>query len=176
MRDPFVKKQEIEPFAEKLEELLTDVSVSAKNSVCIVLQKLPCKSQRLSQLFLPLNITAEQRTLFTKMNEAEESFYSGKTAPDSIKDFFAWNADDVKATLEKAGTTVTLEEADFDEKRVLTDDDIDRWFSTNSSYGKTISESMGESDFKKAVDAVRILSRNRTFQWKQTHVIVSVSK
>ncbi|MBO4509127.1 MAG: AAA family ATPase [Spirochaetaceae bacterium] len=176
MRDPFVKKQEIEPFAEKLAELLTDASVSAKNSVCIVLQKLPCKSQRLSQLFLPLNITAEQRTMLTKMNEAEESFYSGKTAPDSVKGFFAWNADDVKAALEKAGTTVTLEEADFDEKRVLTDDDIDRWFSTSSSYGKTISESMGESDFKKAVDAVRILSRNRTFQWKQTHIIVSVSK
>ncbi|MBO4704403.1 MAG: AAA family ATPase [Spirochaetaceae bacterium] len=176
IRDPFVKKQEIEPFAEKLAELLTDASVSAKNSVCIVLQKLPCKSQRLSQLFLPLNITAEQRTLLTKMNEAEESFYSGKTAPDSVKGFFAWNADDVKAALEKAGTTVTLEEADFDEKRVLTDDDIDRWFSTSSSYGKTISESMGESDFKKAVDAVRILSRNRTFQWKQTHIIVSVSK
>lgn len=176
MRDPFAKKQDIEPFAEKLAGLLTDASVSAKNSVCIILQKLPCKNQRLSQLFLPLNITSEQRTLLTKMNEAEESFYSGKTAPDSVKDFFAWNTDDVKATLEKAGTTVALEEADFAEKRVLTDDAIDRWFSTSSSYGKTISESMGEKDFKKAVDAVRVLSRNRTFQWKQTHIILSVSR
>jgi putative ATPase len=176
MRDPFVKKQEIEPFAEKLAALLADASVSAKNSVCIILQKLPCKSQRLSQLFLPLNITAEQRTLLTKMNEAEDSFYSGKTAPDSVKDFFAWNSDDVKAALENAGVSSTIEEADFAEKRVLTDDDIERWFSTNSSYGKTISESLGEKDFKKAVDAVRILSRNRTFQWKQTHIIISVSK
>ena len=175
MRDPFVKKQEIEPFAEKLAALLGDASVSAKNSVCIVLQKLPCKSQRLSQLFLPLNITAEQRTLLTKMNDAEDGFYSGKTAPDSVKDIFEWNTDDVKAALEKAGLSVTIEEADFAEKRKLSDDDIERWFSTNSSYGKTISESMGEADFKKAADVVRILSRNRTFQWKQTMLILSIS-
>jgi putative ATPase len=176
MRDPFVKKHEIEPFAEKLAALLSDVSVTAKDGCCIILQKLPCKSQRLSQLFLPLNITAEQRTLFTKMNDAEDGFYSGKTSPDSVKDFFAWNTDDVKAALEKAGLSVTIEEADFAEKRVLTDNDIDRWFSTESSYGKTISENMGEADFKKASDVVRILSRNRTFQWKQTTLIISISQ
>ena len=176
MRDPFVKKHEIEPFAEKLAALLSDVSVTAKDGCCIILQKLPCKSQRLSQLFLPLNITAEQRTLFTKMNEAEDGFYSGKASPDSVKDIFAWNTDDVKAALEKAGLSVTIEEADFAEKRVLTDDDIERWFSVTSSYGKTISESMGDADFKKAADAVRVLSRNRTFQWKQTTLIISISQ
>ena len=175
MRDPFVKKQEIEPFAEKIAELLPNLSVSAKDSFCIVLQKLPCKSQRLSQLFMPLNITAEQRTLLLKMNEAEDGFYSGKTAPDSVKDIFSWVTDDLKNALEKANIYSSIEETDFSEKRTLTDDDIDRWFNTNSSYGKTIRESMGDDDFKKAVETIRILSKNRTFQWKQTTLILSLS-
>ncbi|MCR4714933.1 MAG: AAA family ATPase [Treponemataceae bacterium] len=174
MRDAFVKKQEIEPFAEKLSVLLADASISAKDCFCILLQKLPCKSQRLSQLFMPLNITAEQRTLFLKMNEAEDVFYSGKTAPDSVKDIFSWGTDDVKAALEKAGLCFTIEEADLTEKRSLSDDDIDRWFNTSSSYGKTIRESMADDDFKKAVETMRILSKNRTFQWRQTTLILQI--
>ncbi len=175
MRDPLVKKKDIAPFAQKTATLLCDAAVSAKDCTCIMIQKLPCKSQRLSQLFLPLNITSEQRILLTKMSEAEDAFYTGKTAPDSVKDIFEWNTEDVKNALEKAGTSCTVEEADFAEKRTLSDDDIDRWFSEDSSYGKTIKGAMEEAEFKKVVDTVRILSRGRTFSWKQTHLIISIS-
>lgn len=175
IRDPFIKKEEIEEFSKKAAALLKDPRVTTKDAACIILQKLPYKNQRLSQLFLPLNITAEERLVLTKMNQAEDDFFTGKTCPDTVKNIFDWTAEDVKASLEKAGTSCSLEEGDFAEKRVLTEDDIDKWFREDSSYGKTIREAMGQECFQQALNIVRRLSRGRTFFWKQTHLIISIS-
>ena len=109
------------------------------------------------------------------MNDAEDSFYSGEAAPDQVKEIFEWDAEYVRTAFENAGTGCTVEEADFMERRTLSDEDINRWFSTNSNYGKTICTLMGENDFNEAVSIIRMLSKNRSFQWKQTHVIFDIS-
>lgn len=89
--------------------------------------QLPQHGLRLSALLPP----EEASERFT---DAEALFFSDKT-----NERFSWNEETVAALAEKAGYAVTThEKIEYQEKRLITQAELSRWFSEESEYGKAI--------------------------------------
>jgi len=93
----------------------------------LVAFQLPQNGLRLSAL-LPPDAASE------RFAAAEAAFFSGNT-----NERFAWTEKTVAAVAEKAGYAVqTVEKIDYQEKRLITQAELNRWFSQDSEYGKAI--------------------------------------
>lgn len=150
----------------------------------LAVQKIPSKSQRLAELLLrDENISSREKELLNEMLDAENAFFSGKAAPESAKPLFTWNLETIRSAVEKAlsdtGHAVTeITERIFFEKRILTENDIAKWFAPESAYARSLTESLGEDTMKKLAtlfsEAVSTQNGGRMFPWKQTMALIKI--
>lgn len=155
-----------------------------KDAELLTVQKLPCHSQRLSELLLNDSADDTQKTdLLKAMLAAENMFYSGAAAPESVKSLFSWDAATIRKAVDKAlsdtgHAVIELTERVFHEKRVLTESDISRWFAPESAYARSLTKTLGEDSMKKLeslfLEAVSGQAEGRMFQWKQTMVLLKI--
>ena len=133
----------------------------------ILSQRIPCHGQRIfalisSQILNKEKTSPEWDAALRKMEKAEDSFFGDKTNP-----LFAWTADDVKLLFEKAGFSVEAQRTDLVEKRRITEVEIGRWFDAeNSSYGKHVTEALGNEIFSSIKQLLLDASRKQIFTWK----------
>ena len=173
-RNPVTEKKQLEQFAGRIKQLFESGSITNDDTVLLIAQKIPCESQRLSELLLPFYPAAVQdasfdaNTLLKEMHAAEDAFYSGASAPETVKDIFSWNHEDFQKTLEASGFEVTVEKEDFLEERTLSKTEIENWFSAETTYGSVLHSALGEEKISRIKELFLEQARHRTFRWKQT--------
>lgn len=140
-------------------------SYLADNYAVLIVQRIPCKTQYISdlvknQVLGEKNLTPYLDTL-NKMREAEVAFFSNKE-----NDLFNWEAKTIKEIFCKNGFKVEIMEDENTEKRRITYQDVKNWFNTSRSlYGKAIYEAIGD----KAQNIVNLLinaGEKRVYNWK----------
>ncbi|MEE0998459.1 MAG: hypothetical protein UIH41_02190, partial [Treponemataceae bacterium] len=160
----------IKNFAEKVAN--QNAKKLSKDGKIILSQKIPVKTQKLSELLLPHFPLASQnreRELLEKLKQAEEVFYSENNENPEIKKLFDWNGENFTKAFFEKGFQVSYKEEVFTEERVLSEEEIERWFNKETSYGKFIFSALGESNFENCKVLVSEIARYQKFNWK--HVI-----
>ena len=163
-RDVFASKEDMKAFAQAMrdacqgiEHKKRDIAFSedealhkdspvlfAQSARLVISQRIPNAGQHLSNI-LRSQICGEKQpdekllALFDKMETAEKVFFSDPTSP-----LFSWDEKDIAKALEAEGFSVTLTQTVLEEKRTLTKNDIEKWFSASSSYGEKIVQAIGQ--------------------------------
>ena len=60
------------------------------------------------------------------------------------------------------------------EKRKFNDNDIDRWFSTNSRYGAYLTEKLGSEKINAFTTLLKTESKNREWNWNSVYAFVKL--
>lgn len=108
------------------------------DSTIVIAFPLPQTGLKLSQAIknaapLPIDSNSENQ-LITIFEQAEQAFF---TAPANVR--FAWTEDDVYQYAQAAGFSVeSAEKIAYCEKRLITEKELQRWFSLDSEYGRFI--------------------------------------
>ena len=95
------------------------------------------------------------------MEDAEKKFFANTSNP-----LFAWNAEDIKTSLQKEGLEVTLRQQTIEEMRTISQKEIERWFDTeNSEYGSFLLAELGQESVKKIAKLLESISKKTAFTW-----------
>ena len=170
-RDVITKSDDIENFTKKVAKI-KEKGFLGKEGKIILSQKIPVKSQKLSELLLPhfgLASQSRERELLEKLKKAEEMFYSESNENPAIKKLFDWNGESFSKAFFEKGFQVSYKEEVFTEERVLTEEEINRWFNKETSYGKFIYSELSEEVFENCKTLILELAKYQKFNWK--HVI-----
>jgi len=131
---------------------------------------LPQQGLRLSAL-LPPDDAAEQSV--NRFTAAETAFFS-----DSKNKRIAWTERTVAELAEKAGYCVQLlKKIDYQEKRLITQAELNRWFSAESEYGTAIRSAFAadEAELEKIIRQLE-QRRRKPAAYTRTIVYMSVSR
>ena len=170
-RDMITKSEDIGDLCDKITEL-KDCGFLGKEGKIILSQKIPVKTQKLSELLLPhfgLSSQNRERELLNKLKNAENQFYSGKNENPAVKSLFDWDGESFSKAFFDKGFQVSYKEEVFSEERVLSIEEIEKWFNKESSYGKCIFSVLQEEDFESCKKLVLEIAKYQKFNWK--HVI-----
>ena len=139
----------------------------------IISQKIPCKGQRISsliteQIFNNKDIPESLQKTLSLMKEAEDFFFEDKDSQ-----LFNWDSQDIIQRFNAKGILTQSKEIILNEKRRLTPLEIDRWFSTTSSYGKNIIDALGQDNTNKILKILKDSCIKQIFTWRTTAVFIS---
>ena len=96
------------------------------------------------------------------LKAAEQAFFS-----DSENPLFAWDSNTIAEIFEKNGWKVIHAESVLEEKRRISETEISRWFSKeSSSYGKALLEAIGEDSLELLKTSLVQECSKKLFNWK----------
>lgn len=148
----------------------------AENFKIVISQKIPCHGQLLSQIIrkqiLSPSTLESYETSLKKMEEAEKEFFGDKQNP-----LFNWDGDTIAKIFRENGFKVSFEIHKTTEKRRISQMEIQRWFSSQSSaYGRKIIDAVGTADLQKLIFLMETASQQTIFNWQTENVFLTVSK
>jgi putative ATPase len=159
------------PAARILPELITELAVSAGKLLApdgnfMLLASPAALGGRISRLLQEEGGIKAANEAIAALKEAENSFFSVKPYATDGKSIF-WDAETVKNGFARAGFDVEIKVLEQQEERLLTEQDIARWFdSEKSSWGRAVYACTGAEYF----DRLRKLLMGRAEQgpvlWK----------
>lgn len=130
-------------------------------------QRIPRKGQRISKLISQQILTVEKtdpqmENLLSKMEKAENSFFSDKT-----NRLFAWDETDIEKIFSASGFVVQMAGTVLSEKRHLTDSEIEKWFdSEKSAYGEAMTKALEQDGIAKIKNLLIQAAEKQLFDWK----------
>jgi putative ATPase len=131
----------------------------ARGGDVVLLQSPPKLGERISRILGEDNKAAD---CVGALAEAEEAFFR-----DAGSGRWAWDAETLERSFTAAGFRVSLTRLEQSEERLLTERDIAVWFDpARSSWGKFMSERLGEGDFRALADMLREKARQGPVLWK----------
>jgi hypothetical protein len=99
------------------------------------------------------------------MEEAEQAFFSPVEAP--ADGFQTWDGAVLERAFQGSGFTVQLTPVDQTEERLVTGQEVDRWFDRDRSrWGAFLGEKMGEADFSQVRRLLRERIQEGPLVWK----------
>ena len=142
----------------------------------IVSQKIPSSGQHIGQLIKNQILTETTREpyldILEKMEYAESQFFGDKTNP-----FFCWNTQYIAETFRKSGFKVLSATQIINEKRRISQKEIQRWFNTESSaYGRAMVKALGVPDLQKLIDLLENAVQNQIFNWQTETGFFTISE
>ena len=149
----------------------------SKEARIIISQRIPSCGQHISSLILGTINDGEKRKVcageytdefieaikpvLKEMEEAEKKFFANSSNP-----LFAWNAEDIKSSLQKEGLQVTLREQTLEEMRTISQKEIERWFDTeNSEYGSFLLAELSQESVRQVAKLLESISKKTAFAW-----------
>ena len=142
----------------------------------VISQKIPASGQRISslireQILTPTSMAPYQEAI-TKMEEAENSFFNDKE-----NSLFNWNLQTIISAFEKRGFIVNSASKILNEKRRITQQEIQKWFDTSTSaYANHIVEQTGTLELKKLISLLQNAAGNMLFNWQTETAYLTISK
>lgn len=143
----------------------------------VVSQQIPSSAQHLGKLiqetlFASGTVPGETKPLLEKIEAAENEFFSNASNP-----LFAWNENDVSRICTKNGLSCAHKSVLLTERRQISQDDMQRWFSADSSsYGKCMKEKLGEKKFLQFKRLFEEAAEKNTFSWKTRNTVFVISR
>ncbi|MGN0729113.1 AAA family ATPase [Treponema sp.] len=143
-----------------------------KSARIVVSQRIPCAGQHLTKLieetlFAEKIPSGEIKKLLKSSEQAETEFFGSQANP-----LFSWNEETVKSVFERNGFSCLYKTSVITEKRKVSPQETDKWFSAeNSSYGKFMENRLGQDDFKKIKELFLQASEKNIFSWKTKNAL-----
>ncbi len=154
MRDPFRKIVDAMEFS--VEDKCGLKADALSNARIVFSQRIPKNGQRISSFVEKIC----DKKIVEKMKKAEAKIYSKES------ELFSWDGEAIAQALEELGFAVRHEAKIVEEKRRVSEAEIDKWFdSEKSAYGKAIFDELG-NDMEKLKRTMTELSRKQLFTWK----------
>ncbi|MDD7417529.1 MAG: AAA family ATPase [Spirochaetales bacterium] len=175
-KDAVGGKCEFENFSKVIEELKNRFP----KATFVFAQKIPGENQRLSSLLRQARHenTNETLVLLDEIEQGENEFFAQQEDFNwTEKDFLElvrgeqkdkFHASDTQKSAPRATTKV------ISEKRKFNDNDIDRWFSTNSRYGAYLTEKLGSEKINAFTTLLKTESKNREWNWNSVYAFVKL--
>ena len=183
-RDPFASVSDIQQAAQAIRELATgtestdrDIAFSendtlqkdsipllSKDALTVITQRIPRHTQHISRLLIDdAKITGEDElSLIDKLEKAETEFFSN---PENT--LFSWDTKDIADLFGMQGFSVQCKTITLTEKRRISPVDIEKWFNTTqSSYGKHLTQALGEDGVARIKERLLNASEKMLFNWK----------
>ena len=148
----------------------------AKDWKVIISQKIPCHGQRISSL-VKKQILGDERAknlsgILEKMNEAEEEFFEDRENP-----LFSWDGVFIANAFRKKGLSVKAESKILTEKKKISLQEIEKWFSSeDSSYTKKMKEAIGEENLLKIKNLLLASAEKTIFDWNSEFTFLTICK
>ncbi|HAO31160.1 MAG TPA: recombinase RarA, partial [Treponema sp.] len=133
----------------------------APEASVILCQRIPKEGQRLS-----VYLTEADSQLAHEFAEAENSFFKESENP-----LFAFDATSIEQSLSQAGLTVGMTTDTLDEKRQLSAEEIERWFSEQSQYGSHIRSVLGKEKTVRIQQLLTSTTKNKAVTWKTPYAL-----
>ncbi len=162
-------------FSENEELNKNKEAIFAEGASGVFSQRIPKKGSRLKNLIeeqifnfkIPDDFWKEN---LTKMEAAENDFYE-----DSSNSLFTWDEEDFKKTFSNEGFTVLARTEILTEKRRITNQDLEKWFSEESAYGKKMIAALGQENLNKIKAFLCEECPKRLFQWKSLYLFAQIT-
>lgn len=161
-------------YEEESEEIKNE-SALADGFLIVISQKIPSKTQHIADVIknqiLTSNNSSPYLEILEKMEKAETEFYSDKN-----NSLFSWDENTISKSFKNAGFQVEAETSIIEEKRKISSEMINRWFSDElSPYGKKMHETLGDDNLKTLLALLETAANNMIFSWKIEVVNLVVS-
>ena len=142
----------------------------------IISQKIPCHGQHISELVRHQILTEESlkpfRETLDKMEAAEQEFFGDRDNP-----LFNWDGVFVANLFRKRGFTVKVASQVITEKRRITIQEIEKWFSPESSaYGAKLYAATGGEELQKIVNLIIAACDRTLFEWKSEIAFFTIER
>ena len=163
IRDCFAAKDDIIRCVEVLKENTSRFSEDAR---LLLSQRIPCDSQKLSDLILEQIVTkntdSQTIELLKQMQVFDRKFYSSEKTQ-----IYSWNCSFIKQTLSQAGFKFNLKEECLIEKRRITAAEANLWLDPEKSlYGRELASEISEEGVEKIRSLLLNNISDRIFNWK----------
>ncbi len=144
-----------------------------ENALVIISQRIPCHGQKISdiiasQIFVHSATDSQTARLIDRMNVAEKEFFSDKE-----NSLFNWDSQTILESFEKENLDTNIQKTTLEEKRYITEADIEKWFSKASSYGMHMHEALGEDGVKAVKDMLIKEAGKKLFVWRTENIFVT---
>lgn len=145
----------------------------AENAVIIISQRIPCHGQKISdiissQIFGHSITDSDTAKLIDKMNTAEKQFFSDKENA-----LFNWDSQTIQELFQKQSLETNIQKSCLEEKRHITQSDIEKWFSKTSSYGIQMYTALSEDGVQIIKELLLKESRKKLFIWRTENIFVT---
>ena len=142
----------------------------------MISQKIPSGGQHISKLLKNQILTeatcGPYQDILEKMEKAESEFFGDKTNP-----FFCWNTQYIAETFRNFGFKVLSASQIINEKRRISQKEIQRWFNTESSaYGRAMVKALGVPALQRLIDLLENAVQNQIFSWQTETGFFTVSQ
>ena len=129
----------------------------------LIHQIIPSSAQRLSDLDEIKTILTGKDHLLSALQQAESAVYSDIKNP-----LVNWTPEKIAEAAEEAGFTVEHSVNDITELRIISENDINRWFAKEGSYGKNLGDLPDENDFSQLKKLVIQALSGGKITWKMS--------
>ena len=163
--DPFANLGGISSLCESLAQIQQE-EYFAPNWQVVISQKIPSKGQKISnlikeQILVNFNVDEETLKIVEQMQNIEQEFFTDKENP-----LFNWNQETIQKTFEEKKLQVQTITQKFKEKRKITSQEIQTWFSSNSAYGANLQTKLGVENLQKIINLLEKAAPETIFDWQ----------
>lgn len=163
--DPFANLGGINSLCESLAQIQQE-EYFAPNWQVVISQKIPSKGQKISnlikeQILINFNIDEETLKIVEQMQNIEQEFFTDKENP-----LFNWNQETIQKSFENKNLQVQTLTQKFKEKRKITSQEIQTWFSSNSAYGANLQTKLGVENLQKIINLLEKAAPETIFDWQ----------
>ncbi len=132
----------------------------AKDSCIVMSQQVPQDAQRLSSLLI--DSAKEEKNFLEEVLACENDFYT-----DRENVLFNWNAKTLEDAIKKTSMFEQIQsiQKTYKELRTIYPNDIERWFSPNSSYAKFLTMRLGSEKLNAFKTLFEQKAQNMHFEW-----------
>jgi putative ATPase len=113
------------------------------------------------QILINFNVDEETRDIVEQMQNIEQKFFTDKENP-----LFNWNQVTIQKTFEEKNLQVQTLTQKFKEKRKITSQEIQTWFSSNSAYGANLQTKLGVENLQKIINLLEKAAPETIFDWQ----------
>lgn len=163
--DPFANLGGISSLCESLAQIQQE-EYFAPNWQVVISQKIPSKGQKISnlikeQILANFNVDEETLKIVEQMQNIEQEFFTDKENP-----LFNWNQETIQKSFENKNLQVQTITQKFKEKRKITSQEIQTWFSSNSAYGANLQTKLGVENLQKIINLLEKAAPETIFDWQ----------
>ncbi len=138
-----------------------------KGGEMVLLEQVPKKGQRLSQLFAAMSLKNE---VLERFNKVEEELFNDPTNPR-----FNWDQDDIAQIAESLDLKITGQELiEIKSQKLITQDLIQRWFDPKEGYGKALHGEFEREELFALAQAFRETWANVLSDWQSCYLLLSL--
>lgn len=176
-RDVFASLDDIKNCVNLINSLFKN-EILDKDAKVIFSQRIPRHGQKIS-LLIKEQILDEQKleenpqikNILNKFEDFEKEFFT-----DAANPLFSFTTKTIKAAFENEKNSVNAKKILLTEKRRLSQEDIEKWFSKNSSYGNALRQKLDEQEISVFTELLKENCKKNLFNWSYENVFICISK